>query len=66
MLTDHGYSPMFASWTFGVLGGSSIGCTVMLGAVRSLRRRPVLAAIYAGRVLIFAGFFLIRDNPRRS
>ena len=26
-------------------------------------RRPVLAAIYAGRVLIFAGFFLIRDNP---
>src|SRR6266571_5226903 len=32
MLTDHGYSPMFA-------------------------------AIYAGRVFIFAGFFLIRDNP---
>src|SRR5204863_3627007 len=26
-------------------------------------RRPVLASIYAGRVLIFAGFFLIRDNP---
>src|SRR2546422_10428303 len=26
-------------------------------------RRPVLASIYAGRVLIFSGFFLIRDNP---
>ncbi len=64
MLTDHGYSPMFASWTLGVLGGSSIGFTVMLGALSDrFGRRPVLAAIYAGRVFIFAGFFLIRDNP---
>ncbi|HEY7648078.1 MAG TPA: MFS transporter [Methylomirabilota bacterium] len=64
MLTDHGYTPMFASWAFGVLGGSSIGATVMLGALSDrFGRRPVLAAIYAGRVLIFAGFFLIRDNP---
>ena len=64
MLTDHGYTPMFASWAFGVLGGSSIGCTVMLGALSDrFGRRPVLAAIYAGRVFIFAGFFLIRDNP---
>ena len=64
MLTDHGYSPMFASWTLGVLGGSSIGCTVMLGALSDrFGRRPVLASIYAGRVFIFAGFFLIRDNP---
>jgi len=64
MLTDHGYSPMFASWALGVLGGSSIGFTVMLGALSDrLGRRPVLASIYAGRVLIFAGFFLIRDNP---
>src|SRR5881409_1563451 len=64
MLTDHGYSPMFASWALGVLGGSSIGFTVMLGALSDrLGRRPVLAAIYAGRVFIFAGFFLIRDNP---
>ena len=64
MLTDHGYAPMFASWTLGVLGGSSIGFTVMLGALSDrFGRRPVLAAIYAGRVLIFAGFFLIRDNP---
>jgi MFS family permease len=64
MLTDHGYTPMFASWAFGVLGGSSIGATVMLGALSDrFGRRPVLATIYAGRVLIFAGFFLIRDNP---
>jgi MFS family permease len=64
MLTDHGYSPMFASWAFGVLGGSSIGFTVMLGALSDrFGRRPVLAAIYAGRIFIFAGFFLIRDNP---
>jgi MFS family permease len=64
MLTDHGYTPMFASWAFAVLGGSSIGFTVMLGALSDrLGRRPVLAGIYAGRVLIFAGFFLIRDNP---
>src|SRR6266581_809821 len=64
MLTDHGYTPMFASWTLGVLGGSSIGFTVMLGALSDrFGRRPVLAAIYAGRILIFAGFFLIRDNP---
>jgi predicted MFS family arabinose efflux permease len=64
MLTDHGYSPMFASWVLGVLGGSSIGFTVMLGALSDrFGRRPVLAAIYAGRVFVFAGFFLIRDNP---
>ena len=64
MLTDHGYSPMFASWALGVLGGSSIGFTVMLGALGDrFGRRPVLSAIYAGRILIFAGFFLIRDNP---
>jgi MFS family permease len=64
MLTDHGYTPMFASWAMGVLGGSSIGFTVMLGALSDrFGRRPVLAAIYAGRVFIFAGFFLIRDNP---
>jgi MFS family permease len=64
MLTDHGYTPMFASWAFGVLGGSSVACTVALGALSDrFGRRPVLAAIYGGRVAIFAGFFLIRDNP---
>ena len=64
MLTDHGYTPMFASWALGVLGGSSIAFTVMLGALSDrFGRRPVLAAIYAGRIGIFAGLFLIRDNP---
>jgi MFS family permease len=64
MLTDHGYSPMFASWALGVLGGSAIGFTVMLGALSDrFGRRPVLATIYAGRIFIFAGLFLIRDNP---
>ena len=64
MLTDHGYTPMFASWTFGVLGGSSIGGTVLLGLLSDrFGRRPVLSLIYAGRILIFAGLFLIRDNP---
>jgi MFS family permease len=64
MLTDHGYTPMFASWALGVLGGASIGGTMVLGMLSDrLGRRPVLASIYAGRILIFAGFFLIRDNP---
>ena len=64
MLTDHGYTPMFASWALGVLGGSSIAFTVMLGALSDrFGRRPVLASIYFGRILIFAGLFLIRDNP---
>ncbi|HTO09959.1 MAG TPA: MFS transporter [Candidatus Binatia bacterium] len=64
MLTDHGYTPMFASWALGVLGGSSIGFTVMLGALSDrFGRRPVLSAIYFGRIFIFAGFFLIRDDP---
>jgi MFS family permease len=64
MLTDHGYSPLFSSWTFGVLGGSSILFTMLLGpASDRYGRRPVLASIYAGRAVCFAGFFLIRDNP---
>jgi MFS family permease len=64
MLTDHGYTPLFSSWTFGVLGGSSILFTMLLGpASDRYGRRPVLAAIYAGRAVCFAGFFLIRDNP---
>ena len=64
MLTDHGYTPMVASWAMGVLGGSSIVFTIMLGALSDrFGRRPVLASIYAGRIFIFTGLFLIRDNP---
>jgi predicted MFS family arabinose efflux permease len=64
MLTDHGYAPVFASTVLGILGGSSILTTMMLGAASDrFGRRPVLASIYAGRSLVFAGFFLIRDNP---
>jgi MFS family permease len=64
MLTDHGYTPMFASWTLSVLGASSIVFTLFLGAASDrYGRRPVLATIYAGRALVFAGLFLIRDNP---
>src|SRR6266436_9556595 len=56
MLTDHGYTPMFASWAMGILGGSAIGFTVMLGALSDrLGRRPVLAGMYVGRIFIFAG-----------
>src|SRR6266705_1353472 len=54
MLTDHGYTPMVASWALGVLGGSSIAFTIMLGALSDrLGRRPVLAGGYAGRIAIF-------------
>ena len=64
MLTDHGYTPIFASWTFGVLGGASILFTLLLGpASDRYGRRPVLASIYGGRALVFAALFLIRDNP---
>ena len=64
MLTDHGYAPVFASSVLGILGGSSILTTMMLGAASDrFGRRPVLASIYAGRSLVFAGFFLIRDSP---
>jgi MFS family permease len=64
MLTDHGYTPIFASWVIGVLGASSIVFTLSLGALADrFGARPVLAGIYGGRALIFAGLFLIRDNP---
>ncbi|MBI1847611.1 MAG: MFS transporter [Candidatus Rokubacteria bacterium] len=64
MLTDHGYTPLFSSWVLGVLGASSILFTMLLGTASDhFGRRPVLAAIYAGRALAFAGLFLIRDNP---
>jgi len=64
MLTDHGFSPLFASWTFGVLGGGSMFFTLLLGPVSDrFGRRRVLSAIYGGRAAVFAALFLIRDNP---
>ncbi len=64
MLTDHGYHPMVASWTLGVLGGSSAAFGIVLGALSDrFGRRPLLAWLYASRALIFLGLFLIRDQP---
>jgi MFS family permease len=64
MLTDHGYHPMVASWTLGVLGGSSAAFGIVLGALSDrFGRRPLLAWLYASRALIFLGLFLIRDHP---
>jgi MFS family permease len=64
MLTDHGYGPMLASWTLGLLGGSSVGFAVALGALADrFGCRPVLAWIYGGRALVLAGLFVIRDHP---
>jgi MFS family permease len=64
MLTDHGYAPMLASWTLGVLGGSSFGFAMVIGAVSDrLGRRPMLAWLYGSRALVFAALFLIRDRP---
>jgi MFS family permease len=64
MLTDHGYHPMLASWTLGVLGGSSAAFGIVLGALSDrFGSRPMLAWLYASRALIFLGLFLIRDQP---
>jgi MFS family permease len=63
MLTDHGYSPMFASWVIGVLAASSILFTLTLGALSDrYGARPVLAGVYGGRALVFAGLFLVRES----
>jgi len=64
MLTDHGYDPMLASWALSVLGVSSMAGAVVLGAVADrVGRRPVLAWLYGTRVLLFAGLFLVHDDP---
>jgi MFS family permease len=63
MLTDHGYHPMTASWALAVLGGSSMAGAMVLGVVADrVGRRPVLAWLYASRLLLFAGLFLVRDS----
>jgi MFS family permease len=64
MLTDHGYQPMVASWALGLLGGSSIAFSVVLGALSDRwGKRPVLAWVYGARALIFLGLVLVRDQP---
>ncbi|HET7341343.1 MAG TPA: MFS transporter, partial [Methylomirabilota bacterium] len=64
MLTDHGYEPMLASWVLGVLGGSSMGFAVVLGALSDrFGRRPVLAWLYGTRALIFLALLLVREHP---
>src|SRR3990172_4989618 len=64
MLTDHGFHPMLASWALGVLGGSSVGFSILVGLFADrFGRRPILAWLYGGRGLLFAGLFLVRDNP---
>ena len=64
MLTDHGYHPMLASWALAVLGASSMAGAMVLGVVGDrFGRRPVLGWLYGSRMLLFAGLFLVRDNP---
>jgi MFS family permease len=64
MLTDHGYHPMLASWTLGLLGGSSVAFAMLLGVISDhFGRRPVLAWLYGTRAFVFAGLFLIREHP---
>ena len=64
MLTDHGYPPMVASWALGLLGGSSVGFSILVGVFADrFGRRPILAWLYGGRGLLFAGLFLVRENP---
>ncbi|HXG03655.1 MAG TPA: MFS transporter [Candidatus Binatia bacterium] len=64
MLTDHGYSPMLASWAMALLGGTSVGFALGLGALGDrLGCRPVLAWIYGGRALLLVGLFAVRDDP---
>lgn len=64
MLTDHGYSPMLASWAMALLGGTSVGFALGLGALGDrVGCRPVLAWIYGGRALLLIGLFAVRDDP---
>jgi MFS family permease len=64
MLTDHGYSPMLASWALGLLGASSMGGALLLGTLGDrLGARPVLAWLYATRAFLLAALFLVHDTP---
>ena len=59
MLTDHGYTPIFASWVIGVLGASSIVFTLTLGRLSDTFGR----AAGAGRHLRGARVHLRRALP---
>jgi MFS family permease len=64
MLTDHGYHAMLASSAVGVLGVSSFGGAMLLGAIADrFGRRPVLAWLYGTRALLLLAMFLVRDSP---
>jgi MFS family permease len=61
---DHGYQPMLASWTLGLLGASSFVFALLVGALSDrFGRRPVLAWLYASRACVFAALFLVREAP---
>lgn len=63
MLTDHGFHPMVASWAFAVLGGTNVVFAILLGTLADrVGSRPVLAAIYGGRAVVFAALFLVHDH----
>ncbi|HEV8309864.1 MAG TPA: MFS transporter [Methylomirabilota bacterium] len=64
MLTDHGYHAMLASGAIGVLGGTSVGFALVLGALADqVGRRSVLAWLYGTRAILLVAMFLIRDHP---
>jgi MFS family permease len=64
MLTDHGYTPMVASWAFATLGGANVAFAIALGAIADrLGSGPVLAWIYGGRAVAFGLLFVVHDRP---
>ena len=63
-LSQAGMTPALVATSWSLLHLVKVAATYAGGRFSDrFGRRPVLASIYAGRVLIFAGFFLIRDNP---
>ncbi len=62
MLTDHGFHAMTASWAVGMLGLTSIGGALALGALSDrVGRRPVLAALYLARAAGFGALFAVQE-----